>query len=65
MSFGYSEFKRQLGKLHSEGIFVNVVRKNMLARTDGPAMRVQALHIAIPKERFDDENMGKISVGSD
>jgi len=64
MSFGYSDFKRQLAALRSEGVYVEVVRKNMLARTDGPTMRVQALHIAIPKERVDDE-VAQVSVGSD
>jgi hypothetical protein len=41
MSFGYDEFKEQMEKLFP----VKYVKKDMLASTNGPAMRVNAMHI--------------------
>lgn len=49
MSFGYSDFKRQLGDV----FVVKSVKKDLLAKTDGPSMRVSALHIAVPKASVD------------
>jgi hypothetical protein len=49
MSFGYSDFKRQLGAVFN----VKSIKKDLLARTDGPSMRVVALHIAVPKANID------------
>lgn len=49
MSFGYSDFKRQLSAVFN----VKTTKKDLLARTDGPSMRVAALHIAVPKANID------------
>jgi hypothetical protein len=49
MSFGYSDFKRQLSAVFN----VKTIKKDLLARTDGPSMRVAALHIAVPKANID------------
>jgi hypothetical protein len=49
MSFGYSDFKRQLGDV----FVVKSVKKDLLAKTDGPSLRVSALHIAVPKGSID------------
>ena len=54
MSFGFSDFKRELGLLRNEGFTVRFgVKKDMLAQTDGPSLRVNVLHLSIPKARFD------------
>ena len=49
MSFGYDEFKAQLEKVYK----VTYIKKNMLARTNGPAMTVNAMHISFKDELFD------------
>ena len=49
MSFGYDEFKAQLEKVYK----VIYTKKNMLARTNGPAMTVNAMHISFKDELFD------------
>jgi len=49
MSFGYDEFKAQIEKLYR----VAFVKKNMLARTNGPIMNVNTLHISVREELFD------------
>ena len=45
MSYGYSDFKFELSKNY----VVTVVKKDMLARTKGPLLRVNALHICRKK----------------
>jgi hypothetical protein len=75
MSFGYADFKRQMeaksraaaadGKLF---IVEFKVKKDMLARTDGPAMRVTAMKLTLPKNALPDElkhrDENTISVGA-
>jgi hypothetical protein len=36
-------------------------RKDMLAKVDGPSLRVTAMHLTIPKDRFDAQ--GTVSLG--
>ena len=49
MSFGYDEFKSQIEKLYH----VSYIKKNMLAKTNGPMMNVNTMHISIREELFD------------
>ena len=49
MSFGYDEFKAQIEKIYR----VAYVKKNMLARTNGPMMTVNTMHISFRNELFD------------
>jgi hypothetical protein len=56
MSFGYDEFKAQMEELFT----CKYVKKDMLSRTNGPAMRVNTMHITFREEVFDGNN---ISVG--
>ena len=62
MSFGYADFKRQLEGMQRDphNFMVRYVRKDLLAKTDGPGMRVQAIQISIPKGSLND--VGEISV---
>jgi hypothetical protein len=62
MSFGYADFKRQLEGMQRDphNFVVRYGRKDLLARTDGPAMRVNVIHISIPKESLNET--GEISV---
>lgn len=45
MSFGYTDFKRELARKYRTA----TMRKDMLAKTKGPPMRVQALWISRPE----------------
>ena len=56
MSFGYDEFKAQM----EETFRCKYVKKDMLSRTNGPAMRVNTMHISFREEVFDGNT---ISVG--
>jgi hypothetical protein len=58
MSFGYDEFKAQLEKMYK----VTYLKKNMLARTNGPVMNVNTMHISFRNELFDGNTL---SVGQD
>jgi hypothetical protein len=62
MSFGYTDFKRQLENMQKgpQQFRIQYLRKDMLAKTDGPAMRVKVMQISVPKELLDGE--GTISV---
>ena len=52
MSFGYDRFKQQIsGTL---GYVVQFIRKDMMARTKGPQMRVRAMSISRPVTSDDD-----------
>lgn len=64
MSFGYADFKRQIEAMQKppHNFRVSYVRKDLLSRTDGPAMRVYVMHISIPKEIVSSEN-GEVSLG--
>lgn len=57
MSFGYADFKRQL-----EGMFsvTHMPKKDMMAKTRGPQMRVSVLRIS---RRVDEENLDQLSLG--
>lgn len=67
MSFGYADFKRQLeekarletaaGRLFS----VRFCKKDLLADTDGPSLRVNSLHVTVSKSNAGDD--GAISLG--
>lgn len=64
MSFGYADFQRQLAALKSEGFAVRFnIKKDMLAHTDGPSLRVSVMHISIPKARFEADE-ADVPVGS-
>lgn len=57
MSFGYSDLKRGLEGLKQEGFSARFgARKDMLARVDGPSLRVNVMHLSIPKARIDEES---------
>ena len=45
MSFGYADFRKQMEKLHR----VEYVKKDMLSKTKGPQMRVNAIKISRPE----------------
>jgi hypothetical protein len=47
MSFVYSEFKRQLESMPAYKI--QYLKKDMLAKTRGPSMRVNVMRITVPK----------------
>jgi len=53
MSFGYDEFKTQIAQLYK----VTYIKKNMLAKTNGPVMRVNAMHMSLPEEAFDGDKL--------
>lgn len=54
MSFGYTDFKRQLEKLRKDDYIVKFgVRKDMLSRTEGPTLRLNVMHLSIPKAKID------------
>ncbi len=46
LSYGYSEFKRDLGNVHK----VKFVKKNLLHGTKGPSMSVQCIHVTLPAD---------------
>lgn len=63
MSYGYSDFKRQIAAMRTEGYAVNFgVKKDLLARTDGPSLRVNVMHLSIPKDKLD-QDADQISLG--
>jgi len=49
MSYGYDDFKEQLGLLFT----VHYIKKDMLSRTNGPSMRVNVMHISCKQEIVD------------
>lgn len=62
MSFGYADFKAQMQARMDQKFLVRFdVKKDLLANTDGPSMRVNAMHLSIPVEKLDES--GEISVG--
>lgn len=56
MSFSYDDFKKQMEKMFR----VKYSKKDMLGKTNGPSMRVNAMHITFEEEHFNGNN---ISVG--
>jgi len=63
MSFGFADLKRGLKAMHHDGFHVRFgVRKDLLSRVDGPAMRVSVMHLTVPKDKLD-EASSTLSVG--
>ena len=56
MSYGYDEFREQIAQRFT----TTFVKKDMMARTNGPNMRVNAIHIRRPQ----DEHESIVAVGS-
>jgi hypothetical protein len=53
MSFGYADFKAQL-----EAQFrVSYIKKDMLAKTNGPSMRVNVMHISRRADEIDEDSL--------
>ena len=53
MSFGYADFKKQM-----EAQFkVTYTKKDMLAKTNGPSMRVNVMHITRPADSIDEDSL--------
>jgi hypothetical protein len=63
MSFGYEDFKRQMEGMQKApaNFVIKYGRKDLLAKTDGPVMRVPVMHISIPKSSVDEN--GEVSLG--
>lgn len=62
MSYGYIDFRKELEALYR----VDYVKKDMLSKTKGPQMRVNAVKISRPESSIidpDDEDQGLLSVG--
>jgi len=51
MSFGYADFKRQMEQKNAVSY---VTRKDMMARTNGPQMRIAAMKISRREEEADE-----------
>ena len=56
MSFGYADFKAQLEKQFR----VAYVKKDMLAKTNGPAMRVNVMHISRRTDEIDADQLSLV-----
>lgn len=59
MSFSYSDFKEQISKQYT----VKHVKKDMLAKTNGPSMRVNVLHITMRNEDVEELQLGELKTG--
>lgn len=59
MSFGYADFRAQLETLFPNG--VTYIKKDMLAKTNGPNMRVNVMHVRRLADEITDD---KLPVGS-
>ena len=57
LSFGYDMFKRQVQAI--PGYVIQYVRKDMLAKTKGPQMRVRAISISRPIEADNEVALGE------
>jgi hypothetical protein len=51
MSYAYHDFKTELAQTHT----ITYVKKDMLSKTGGPPMRVNALHISRKKTDADED----------
>lgn len=67
-SFGFSDFQRHMKRtevdhrVHYDRYRVKFgIRKNLLANTDGPALRVSCMHLVVPQDMVRDD--GQLSVG--
>jgi hypothetical protein len=56
MSFGYADFKTQLEKQFR----VAYIKKDMLAKTNGPAMRVNVMHISRRTDEIDADQLSLV-----
>lgn len=65
MSFGYADFKSKMEKAQkTSGYEVRFgIKKDMLARTDGPSLRATCMHLRVRKEKVNGE--GIVSVAND
>jgi hypothetical protein len=61
MSFGYSSFKRGLEDL----FVVEYMKKDMMAKTKGPQMRVQVMKIRRRVEEVDESIINSVPVEQD
>ena len=59
MSFGYASFKRQL----EDTFQIEYLRKNMTAKTKGPAMRVPAMRVRRKMDEIDESIINPLPVG--
>lgn len=59
MSFGYASFKRQI----EDTFQIEYLRKNMTAKTKGPAMRVPAMRIRRKMDELDESVINPLPVG--
>ena len=59
MSFGYASFKRQL----EDTFQIEYLRKNMTAKTKGPAMRVPAMRVRRKMDELDESIINPLPVG--
>lgn len=62
MSFGYADFKRQLGNMFK---VTEISKKDMTAKTRGPQMRVAVLKISRLITEKDNELLSSVPVGQD
>ena len=62
MSFGYADFKRQLGAMFK---VTEISKKDMTAKTRGPQMRVAVLKISRLITEKDNELLNSVPVGQD
>jgi hypothetical protein len=62
MSFGYSDFKRQLAHMFK---VTHMAKKDMTAKTRGPQMRVSVLKISRPSNEVEDELNNTLSLETD
>jgi hypothetical protein len=60
MSFGYSDFKRQLANMFT---VMHMPKKNMTAKTKGPQMRVAVIKISRRITTLEEDDEGAVSVG--
>jgi hypothetical protein len=62
MSFGYTDFKRQLADMF---VVTHMPKKNMTSKTKGPQMRVAALKISRRKTTMQEDDEGSELIGGD
>jgi hypothetical protein len=62
MSFGYTDFKRQLADMF---VVTHMPKKNMTSKTKGPQMRVAALKISRRKTTVQEDDEGAELIGGD
>ena len=61
MSFGYADFKRQLEK---QFVVSYMPKKDLMARTSGPPMRVSTMKISREISSLDEEIINPVSVAA-